>query len=548
MTMNKNEIIKVEIEDFTKDGEGIGHADGYTLFVKDAVIGDVVLARITGPKKGYAYARVEEIISPSQDRIDGRCPEARRCGGCRLQEYRYEKQLEFKRRLVENALRRIGGFEIVDAAGEVPGDRAADAAGEVPGDRAVNTAGDRPGDRAADTAGDVPEDRTVDAAGDRPGDRAADAAGEVPGDRTADKPVKYTGRVGIQPVIGMETPWRYRNKAQYPVASVRTAEGSVRTEAGFYAGRTHSLIPVRDCVLTGQANQRILSEILIFMERNHIPAYDEKSGEGLIRHVLIREGFVTGEIMVCPVINGDRLPKASKLVEALARIPGVKSICINVNKSRGNVILGDRTAALYGKPWITDELGGLKFRISPRSFFQVNHVQTEVLYSKVLELASLTGNETVYDLYCGIGTISLYLAKHAGTVYGVEIIPDAVRDARENAERNGIGNVHFYTGAAEDLVVSGEFAPGVPCPPADVIVLDPPRKGCAPSLIQAVLRMAPQRIVYVSCDPATLARDLKLFAEGNGEISYRPDYVQPVDMFPQTMHVETVVLMSKVKE
>ena len=546
--MNKNEIIKVEIEDFTKDGEGIGHADGYTLFVKDAVIGDVVLARITGPKKGYAYARVEEIISPSQDRIDGRCPEARRCGGCRLQEYRYEKQLEFKRRLVENALRRIGGFEIVDAAGEVPGDRAADAAGEVPGDRAVNTAGDRPGDRAADTAGDVPEDRTVDAAGDRPGDRAADAAGEVPGDRTADKPVKYTGRVGIQPVIGMETPWRYRNKAQYPVASVRTAEGSVRTEAGFYAGRTHSLIPVRDCVLTGQANQRILSEILIFMERNHIPAYDEKSGEGLIRHVLIREGFVTGEIMVCPVINGDRLPKASKLVEALARIPGVKSICINVNKSRGNVILGDRTAALYGKPWITDELGGLKFRISPRSFFQVNHVQTEVLYSKVLELASLTGNETVYDLYCGIGTISLYLAKHAGTVYGVEIIADAVKDARENAERNGIGNVHFYTGAAEDLVVSGEFAPGVPCPPADVIVLDPPRKGCAPSLIQAVLRMAPQRIVYVSCDPATLARDLKLFAEGNGEISYRPDYVQPVDMFPQTMHVETVVLMSKVKE
>ena len=497
MTMNRNEIIKVEIEDFTKDGEGIGHADGYTLFVKDAVIGDVVLARITGPKKGYAYARVEEIISPSQDRIEGRCPEARRCGGCRLQEYRYEKQLEFKRRLVENALRRIGGFEIVDAAG------------------------------------------------DRPGDRAADAAGEVPGDRTADKPVKYTGRVGIQPVIGMETPWRYRNKAQYPVASVRTAEGSVRTEAGFYAGRTHSLIPVRDCVLTGQANQRILSEILIFMERNHIPAYDEKSGEGLVRHVLIREGFVTGEIMVCPVINGDRLPKASKLVEALARIPGVKSICINVNKSRGNVILGDRTAALYGKPWITDELGGLKFRISPRSFFQVNHVQTEVLYSKVLELASLTGNETVYDLYCGIGTISLYLAKQAGTVYGVEIIADAVKDARENAERNGIGNVHFYTGAAEDLVVSGEFAPGVPCPPADVIVLDPPRKGCAPSLIQTVLKMAPQRIVYVSCDPATLARDLKLFAEGNGETSYRLEYVQPVDMFPQTMHVETVVLLSK---
>lgn len=495
--MNRNEIIKVEIEDFTKDGEGIGHADGYTLFVKDAVIGDVVLARITGPKKGYAYARVEEIISPSQDRIEGRCPEARRCGGCRLQEYRYEKQLEFKRRLVENALRRIGGFEIVDAAG------------------------------------------------DRPVDRTADAAGDGAWDRVEDKTGKYTGRVCIQPVIGMETPWRYRNKAQYPVASVRTAEGSVRTEAGFYAGRTHSLIPVRDCVLTGRANQSILSEILIFMERNHIPAYDEKTGEGLVRHVLIREGFVTGEIMVCPVINGDRLPKASKLVEALARIPGVKSICINVNKSRGNVILGDRTAALYGNPWITDELGGLKFRISPRSFFQVNHAQTEVLYSKVLELASLTGNETVYDLYCGIGTISLYLAKQAGNVYGVEIIPDAVKDARENAERNGIDNVHFYTGAAEDLVVSGEFAPGVPCPPADVIVLDPPRKGCAPSLIQAVLKMAPQRIVYVSCDPATLARDLKLFAEGNGEASYRLEYVQPVDMFPQTMHVECVVLMSR---
>ncbi len=462
--MNKNEIVSVAIEDFTKEGEGIGHAEGYTLFVKDAVIGDTVEARITRPKKGYAYARMERILQASPDRIPARCPEARRCGGCRLQEYDYGKQLEFKRHLVENALQRIGGF---------------------------------------------------------------------------------SGEEGlVRPVLGMEDPWRYRNKAQYPVAVVRSREGVPTVEAGFYAGRTHSLIPVRDCLLTGEVNRDILDIFLSHMKREGIPAYDETSGQGLVRHILIREGFATGEILVCPVLNGDSLPGAKRLVEELRGIPGVRSICFNVNRKKGNAILGERTVPLWGEPWITDILGGMRFRISPRSFYQVNPAQTEVLYREAMKAAALTGTETVYDLYCGIGTISMYLARKAERVFGVEIVPDAVRDAKENAARNGIGNVSFYAGAAEDLVVSGEFEPGVPCPEADVVVLDPPRKGCDPALIQAVLKLSPRRIVYVSCDPATLARDLKLFAEGNGCSAYAPEYVQPVDMFPWTCHIETVCLLT----
>lgn len=474
--MNKNELVTVQIEDFTREGEGIGRADGYTLFVKDAVIGDTVVARITRPKKAYAYARLEEILTPSPWRVRARCPEARRCGGCRLQEYAYDRQLLFKHSVVENALRRIGGFADIE----------------------------------------------------------------------------------VRPVLGMDTPYRYRNKAQYPVAQIpvrkekadhaaksarKSAPGDFRIEAGFYAGRTHSLIPVRDCLLTRSHNAEILETFLGYMRENHVSAYDEATGRGLVRHLLIREGFSSGEILVCPVINGTSLPKADRLVKALCRIPGVSSVCLNCNQKRGNVILGDETLPLYGEPWITDTLGGMTFRISPRSFYQVNPVQTDLLYSEALRATGLTGNETVYDLYCGIGTISLYLAQKAREVYGVEIIPDAVRDAQDNARRNGISNAHFFVGAAEDLVASGEFAPGVPCPAPDVVVLDPPRKGCDPALIRAVLQMKPDRIVYVSCDPATLARDLRLFAEGDGRTSYHPVFAQPVDMFPQTVHVETVCLL-----
>ncbi|MGN0255294.1 MAG: 23S rRNA (uracil(1939)-C(5))-methyltransferase RlmD [Chordicoccus sp.] len=458
--MNKNDLLTVTIEDLTKDGEGIGHADGFTLFVKDALIGDKVLARITRPKKTYAFARVEKILEPGACRTAAPCPEARRCGGCRLQEMDYAAQLAWKRKLVKDTMTRIGG---------------------------------------------LPE-------------------------------------LEVRPVIGMDVPYRYRNKAQYPVGMV---EKNTRLAAGFYAGRTHTLIPVTDCLLTPVENAHILETVLAFAEKWRIPAYDEKTGQGLLRHILVRKGFATGQILVCFIINGRELPHSEELVDELRRIPGVTSICLNINTKRTNVILGSRVIPLWGDPWIEDVLGGLRFRISPLSFYQVNPVQCEKLYGEALKAAALTGKETVYDLYCGIGTISLFLARHAKAVYGVEIIPDAIRDAKENAERNGIENAHFYTGAAEDLVVRGRFDEKTPCPPADVVVLDPPRKGCAPELIDAVLRMAPERVIYVSCDPATLARDLKRFHDGNGTVSYAPAYVQPTDMFPETTHCENVCLLER---
>ena len=348
----------------------------------------------------------------------------------------------------------------------------------------------------------------------------------------------------VLPVIGMEHPFRYRNKAQFPVARV-PGPGGGRPAAGFYAGRTHSLIEVKDCLITGERCAAVLRAVLSYMEELGLPPYDEERHLGLVRHVLIREGFSTGELLVCPVINGDGLPRPEALVSRLREIPGLKSVCVNINKKRGNVVLGDEVVPVFGDPWITDTIGGLRFRISPRSFYQVNPVQTEKLYRAAVEAAGLTGSETVYDLYCGIGTISLFAARYAKEVFGVEIVPDAVRDARENAAANGVVNARFFTGAAEELVAKGEFAPGVPCPPADVVILDPPRKGCAEQLIRAVQTMAPGRIVYVSCDPGTLARDLRRFREGDGA-HYVPKMIRPVDMFPQTAHVECCCLLSKI--
>lgn len=447
----KNERTEAAITDLTRDGEGIGRAEGCTLFVKDALPGDRVLAHITRPKKTYAYARTERILSPSPDRVEAACPEARRCGGCRLQELRYEAQLAFKEKLVRDALVRIGGF---------------------------------------------PE-----------------------------PPMKG--------IVGMEEPFRYRNKAQYPIGMVKG-----KLTAGFYVSRTHDIIPVSDCLLTREVNAEILRIFLEFLKEYRISAYDEQTGAGLVRHLLIREGFSTGQILVCPVISGSSLPKSGVLVERLRVIPGITSICLNVNTSRGNVILGQKVIPLFGDPWIEDELDGLRFRISPLSFYQVNPVQTVRLYRAALEAAGLTGQETVFDLYCGIGTISLFLARKAKEVCGVEIVPDAIRDAKENAARNGICNARFYTGAAEELVSRGCFEQGVPIPRADVVVVDPPRKGCDPALLEAILRMEPDRVVYVSCDPATLARDLKtLCADGR----YALRSAQPFDMFSQSCHTECVV-------
>ena len=455
MKFKKNDMVTVEIKDMGHDGEGIGKAEGYTLFIKDAVIGDLVEAKVMKAGKNYGYARLMQVLKPSKDRVEPKCSCARACGGCQLQALSYEKQLEFKEKKVRGNLERIGGFSDLE----------------------------------------------------------------------------------IEKVIGMEHPWRYRNKAQYPVG--KDKDGKIIT--GFYAGRTHSIIPNQDCLLGAEINETILEKVIAYMEENHVTPYDETTGRGLVRHVLIRCGYQTGEIMVCLIVNGRKLPAAEKLTDSLREIPGMTSISLNVNTKRNNVILGEEVINLWGQAFITDAIGEVKYQISPLSFYQVNPIQTEKLYETALEFAGLTGKETVWDLYCGIGTISLFLAKKAKQVYGVEIVPPAIADARKNAALNGIENAEFYVGKAEEVLPEKYEQEGIS---ADVIVVDPPRKGCDEAVLQTMLKMKPERIVYVSCDSATLARDLKRLCEELYEVKR----VAVCDMFPQSTHVECVVLMSKVKE
>ncbi|MCI6430954.1 MAG: 23S rRNA (uracil(1939)-C(5))-methyltransferase RlmD [Oliverpabstia sp.] len=456
MEYKKNDMLTVTIEDMGHDGEGIGKVDGYTVFVKDAVIGDTVQAKIMKAKKNYGYARLMEIITPSPDRVEPLCPYARQCGGCQIQALSYEKQLEYKENKIRNNLIRIGGF----------------------------------------------------------------SADELP----------------MEPIIGMENPFHYRNKAQFPVGVDK--EGNIVT--GFYAGRTHSIVNNRRCYLGVEVNEKILDIVVDYMEKYHVPAYEESSGKGLVRHVLIRYGFHSKEIMVCLVVNGNRLPASEHLVEELRKIPGMTSITMNVNRERTNVILGREVKLLWGQTYITDMIGNIKYQISPLSFYQVNPVQTEKLYGKALEFADLSGGETVWDLYCGIGTISLFLAQKAKQVYGVEIVPAAIEDARRNAALNGIKNAEFYVGKAEEVLPEKYEKQGIY---ADVIVVDPPRKGCEESVLHTMVKMQPKRIVYVSCDSATLARDLKWLC-GNG---YEIQRIVGCDMFSETVHVETVVLLSQQK-
>ena len=461
--MNKNDIVTVEITDVGVSGEGIGHVDGYTLFIKDAVIGDVVEAKVMKAKKNYGYARLMKVITPSEYRVEPKCAFARRCGGCQIQEMSYDRQLVFKDQKIRGNLERIGGFT---------------------------------------------KDR-IDTV--------------------------------MQPVVGMEHPFGYRNKAQFPFGTDK--EGNPIT--GFYAGRTHDIIANTDCALGVEQNKEILEIILQYMRENKIKSYDEKTGKGLIRHALIRYGFKTKEIMVCLVVNGKKLPKAERLIEKLIQIEGMTSITISPNTRRDNVIMGDSYEILWGQGYITDYIGNVKYQISPLSFYQVNPVQTEKLYGLALEYADLKGDETVWDLYCGIGTISLFLAQKAKQVYGVEIVPQAIDDAKENAKINAIDNAEFFVGKAEEVLPeyyaeyerehNGETAH------ADVIVVDPPRKGCDETLLETIVKMQPEKVVYVSCDSATLARDLKYLCANGYEIRM----CRGVDQFPQSVHVETVVLLSR---
>ena len=340
----------------------------------------------------------------------------------------------------------------------------------------------------------------------------------------------------------MDEPSCYRNKAQVPFAAGEDG----RPVAGFYAARSHRVIPWLDCDIGAAENARILEVILAFMGRFRIAPYDEESGRGLIRHALIRKSRATKGYMLCLIVNGKELPHWEALLKALqAADTGdakLETLVLNTNTRRDNVILGDTVKTLFGKGYIEDSIGDIRFRISPHSFYQVNPVQTEAMYGAALEFAALSGNETVWDLYCGIGTISLFLARQAKKVYGVEIVPAAIRDAKENAKRNGIANAEFFTGAAEDVLPAWQKAN--PDTRIDVITVDPPRKGCDETALRTMVELSPARIVYVSCNPATLARDIK-YLRANG---YELMRVRPVDNFPRTMHVETVVLMSRVKD
>lgn len=353
------------------------------------------------------------------------------------------------------------------------------------------------------------------------------------------------------PAVGMEYPYRYRNKAQFPVGYDKAGNLIM----GFYAARSHQIIPVKDCLLGVKENEPILAAVMQWMSDYQIPAYDENTGKGVVRHILIRYGFTTKEIMVCLIINANKLLQKEALVEALRQIEGMTSISINSNLEKTNVILGKETQCIWGMPYITDYIHlrntqdfsltdtAIAYHISPQSFYQVNPVQTEKLYSTALEFAQLTGKESVWDLYCGIGTISLFLSQKARQVYGVEIVPQAIEDAKNNARLNGITNAQFFVGKAEEVLPEfyEKSAGDEEMRHPDVIVVDPPRKGCDEQCLSTMLAMKPERIVYVSCDSATLARDLRILVDGGYELKK----VQAFDQFAHTTHVETCVLLSR---
>lgn len=442
------------------DGEGIARDNGFPFFVKGALPGEKIVVSVMKVKKNYGYARLVEILVPSEERREPVCPVAVSCGGCQLQHVSYEEQLRYKEQKVLGCLSHIGKIQ---------------------------------------------------------------------------NPEQY-----MESIIGMEHPYSYRNKAQYPVG--RNKEGRIVT--GFYAGRTHQIMENEHCAIQAEGMDEILAIVRTYMEQYHISPYDETTQTGTVRHVLVRKGFHTGQWMVCMIINAKTLPHWEKLVEALKEIPGMTSISINQNRKNTNVILGDHTELLYGAPVIEDRIGDITYEISPESFYQVNPVQTERLYEVALSYAGLTGKEVVWDLYCGIGTISLFLARQAKKVYGVEIVPQAVKNAEKNRLKNHIANVEFYTGAAEEIFPQ-RYAEDPEGSRADVVVVDPPRKGCDQKLLETICRMGPERIVYVSCDPATLARDiLYLTTEGGYELRR----FRTTDMFPQGGHVETVCLLSKLHE
>ena len=540
-SLQKNDLIMLEITDLTEEGQGVGKKDGLVFFVKDSVMGDWVEARILKVKKNYAYAKVEKLLEASPYRITPLCPVAGKCGGCQLQHLSYEKELSWKEDRIAQSLIRIAGLS--------------------------------------------PE--------------------EVES--------KKEGILG-----GVLS--RYRNKAQYPVQSrkeirsggatsvsdwkvdgkwpgknkIEAKEKSSDLSMGFYGFHSHRIIETEDCLINSAENPLILECIKEWAREYNISGYEEETGKGLLRHIFLRKGFSTGEILLCLVINGRSLAHGKELWERLQGLSlndeegslqsradmqcdmdtqsraelhcGVDTqseadghceenrkiqekiigLCVNINEGSGNAILGRETRCLYGKDSIEDKIGELSFSISVPSFYQVNPAQTEKIYGKALEYAALTGEETVWDCYCGIGTISLFLAQKAKQVYGLEIVPEAIENAKKNAEKNGLHNAEFFVGAAEEVLpkwVEEQKREGKDVGNlVDVVSLDPPRKGCDETCLSAVLELSPKRIVYVSCDPGSLARDMKYLREGG----YKLEKWVGIDNFPRTGHVETVALLSKI--
>ncbi|KGN00428.1 23S rRNA (uracil(1939)-C(5))-methyltransferase RlmD [Clostridium botulinum D/C] len=464
--VEKNKEYIVEILSLGFEGEGIAKIDNYAIFIPEAMIGEKVKIKIVKVKKNFAYGKLIEILETSKNREIPVCDIYTRCGGCSIQHFNYDAQLEFKKNRVKDCLERIGKLQVITKE---------------------------------------------------------------------EKNISYLDNKSaiLHDTLGMENPYRYRNKVQLPVG-----EENGEIKIGFYAPRSHDIIDMDICNIQDEVGDKVVTIIKEWMKNYNIKPYNEEKNTGFIRHIMVRRGFNTNEVMVVIVTRTNELPYKEELIELILKnIDGVTSIVQNINSKKTNVVLGLNNITLYGKDYISDYIGEFKFNISPLSFFQVNPIQTEVLYNKALEYAALTGNEVVFDAYCGTGTISLFLSKNAKKVYGVEIVEDAIENAKINAKENNVNNAEFIVGKSEE-VIPNLIKQGIK---ADVVVVDPPRKGCDKSLLDAIGNMKPDRIVYVSCDPGTLARDLAIL----DELGYATKEVQPVDMFPQTGHVENVVLLTR---
>ena len=450
MSISKNEEYEVEIIDNGYNGEGIAKIDGFTVFVPNAIKGEVVKILIVKVLSSHAFGKILEIEKKSKFRQEIDCATYKRCGGCDLRHIKYEQTLKMK----QNAVQAL-----------------------------VN------------------------------------------------KTLK--NKIEVKETLGMENPFFYRNKAQYPVGVNKEGEPII----GVFANRTHEVIPIKNCLIQNPKSEAIAKFILEFIKEKNISIYNEKTGKGFFRHIVIKVGIKTNEIMCIFVINGKKFPYEDELVEKLKQnYPEIKTIVKNINMKNTNVILGQENINLYGNGYIEDVLGEYKFKISPLSFYQVNPKQAEKLYNLGIEMAEVSKEDTVFDLYCGIGTISLFIAKYAKKVYGVEIVEQAIKDAKQNAKINNIENVQFIAGDTKIVLEDLIYKKGII---ADIVIFDPPRKGLDNNSINNILKIKPKKIVYISCNPATLIRDLALF-----EKLYEVKTIIPVDMFPFTKHVECVAVLN----